>query len=145
MRDGLYFTDEDITVTKQIDNERTEYVKETIAKYIFFNEEYKIAYIVNPQCKHTNHFTLALHGVDYYIILKNGNEEMFTYSIRLQNNELNLTVQQLFAKVKESNVNVLMSGGHAKVGSITVPYADNEILLEAINSILEGELTNEKS
>lgn len=143
-RNGLYFKNEDLSAIEDVNKQRNEYIKDTLEKYIIFNEKFKIIYILNPQCKYINHFPLGLYDVDHFIIMKSFDKKSFSYSVRLYNSCPDLTVNNLFDKVKEQGVNVLISGGNSRVGSITVSYEDNEKFLEVLNNILEGELTNAK-
>lgn len=139
-KNGLNLTEEDYDTITKINKDRHEYVKNTLQKYAINNEEHKILYILNPECKHTNHFTLLLYmnDIHFYIILKEATPELFSYSVRLYNPDLSLTVQELFSRVKEKGIKVIVSGGHERVGSITVPYEENEKFLETMNEILES-------
>lgn len=139
-KDGYLLDEEDLTTIEKIETERMEYVKETMGKFLIHNEEAKAVYIYNPECKHTNHFALVLYDVDYYVILKEHATDHYSYSIRLYNPDLSLTVQQVFDIIKKAGVTVIMCGGHDRVGSITIPPSENENFLETINAFFEGNL-----
>lgn len=142
-RNGYILDTEDIETIEKINIMRDDYVKETINKYMIWNEDCKAVYIFNPACKHTNHFQLVLYDVKYYVVLKEYSKEHIGYSVRLYDNDLNLTIQSLFGRIKEMGIKVLTSGGHEKVGSITVSYEDNEKFLDCINCIFEERNKND--
>jgi single-stranded DNA-specific DHH superfamily exonuclease len=139
-KDGYFLDTEEFNTMDKIDADRTEYVKNTINKYLIHNEKCKAVYIYNPECKYPNHFTLALSDVDYYVILKEHNTEFYSYSIRLYNYDVDLTVHQVFDIIKKAGVKVILCGGHDRVGSITIPPSENEKFLETINNFFEGKL-----
>lgn len=139
-KDGYFPTEEDIEVSNIIRTERDEYVKYTIDNYFVGSEEERTVFILNPDCKYTNHFTLVFRDVNNYVILKECRPESFSYSIRLYNDELDLTIQTLFDKIKQMGVDVITSGGHDKVGAITIGYDDNENFLETISKIFTKEI-----
>jgi hypothetical protein len=130
------------TITR-IQMERKAYVSETLEKYYTHNEEGSIVYIYNPACDHTNYFTLVVKA-NFYVILKEVKSNMLAYSIRVYDPDFNLTLQDVFANIKEKGINVITSGGHPKVGGITVGIEDNEKFLECINDIFERKELNDR-
>lgn len=135
-RNGFKLDVEDRTTLIRISKERNDYVKDSLANHSIINEEYKLVYIFNSLGLHINHFTLN-DKYNAYVILKEVNDkEVFTYSVRLRN-AINLTIQEIFGKIKESEIEVLTAGGHKTVGSITIKQSQNSEFLELINKILE--------
>jgi len=132
---GFIYDDEDIFTVKMIKDDREWYVKYTLENFFIGSEETKTIFIINPECKYTNHFTLVFRDVNNYVILKQVSDKFFSYSIRLYNDELDLTIQTLFGKIKQLGIDVITSGGHDKVGAITIGYDDNEKFLDAIADI----------
>jgi single-stranded DNA-specific DHH superfamily exonuclease len=135
-KDGYHLDDECKETITRIQMERKAYVSETMEKYYVHNHEADIVYIFNPACDHTNYFTLVIDA-KFYVILKGVTEKQLSYSIRVYDPEFNLTLQDVFAMIKEKGINVITSGGHPKVGGITVTVDDNEKFLSTINDIFE--------
>jgi oligoribonuclease NrnB/cAMP/cGMP phosphodiesterase (DHH superfamily) len=133
---GYKLDDEDKKIINDLKKDRELYVKDTIDNYFAGSDETSTVFILNPACKYTNHFTLVFKDVKNYVILKQCQEDQFSYSIRLYNEDLNLTIQELFAIIKQMGINVITSGGHDKVGAITISYDDNEKFLEAISNLI---------
>lgn len=138
-KDGYVLNTEDKAMIKQIHTERLEYEMDTIKNYIQHNVEYDIAYIFNPACKHINHITLTIVA-KFYVILKEIREKSIAYSIRLYDPDFLLTLQEVFAIVKEKGILINTSGGHAKIGGIEIPIEENQKFLETINLIFERKL-----
>jgi oligoribonuclease NrnB/cAMP/cGMP phosphodiesterase (DHH superfamily) len=133
---GLNFDDEDKQALITINNNRNEYIEDSMNNFSIVNEEASVLYIFNPKGKYTNHFTIV-NNYKYYVILKEvDNEEEISYSIRLRG-DVGLTIQSLFDIIKKMGIDVRSSGGHKTVGSITFPKLQNELFLESINSIFE--------
>lgn len=138
-RDGYKLDQEDKETILRINKERNEYMEVTINKYLQFNEEYKIAYVLDPRCKHTNHITLV-YPANFYVTIKEYNDKSIAYSIRVYDPDFNLTLQEVFAIIKKEGILINSSGGHPKVGGIEVPIEENQKFLECINQIFERKL-----
>lgn len=135
-KNGYVLDEEDNSTIKKLKLDRDEYVADTIKNYFAGSEETSTVFILNPKCKYTNHFTLIFNDVKNYVILKECKPELFSYSIRLYNEDLRLTIQELFGIIKQMGIDVITSGGHDKVGAITVSYDDNEKFLEVISNLI---------
>jgi oligoribonuclease NrnB/cAMP/cGMP phosphodiesterase (DHH superfamily) len=138
-KDGYSLDQEDKETITRIHKERNAYTEDTIENHLQFNEEAKIAYVLNPKCQHINHITLV-YPANFYVIMKEFDDKRIAYSVRVYDLDFNLTLQEVFAIIKKEGVAVNTSGGHEKVGGIEIPFEENQKFLETINKIFEGKL-----
>ena len=136
-RKGYKLDKEDISTIQSINTERHVYEMDTIKNHIIYNKKVDIAFVLNPKCKHINHITLTIDA-KFFVILKEINEDSLAYSVRIYDPEFDLTLQDVFAIIKNNDIEVISSGGHAKVGGIEILKKDNSKFLDTINLIFEG-------
>ena len=136
-RNSFKLDKEDALTLKLIKKNRDAYIANTLENHSYVNKKASVLYIFNTEGKYNNHFTL-LEKYNFYVMMKETNSDKnVSYSIRIYKTDFSLTIQQLFDKIKESGVNVLNSGGHKTVGSITMPITESAFFLETIDEIFE--------
>lgn len=138
-RNGYDLDDEDIETSENKKKERMEYLKDSYENFSVKNEDTKSLFVLNPNKKFTNDFTLYYPDYEFYVIHKDIENDMFNFSIRI-NRDNEFTISNLIMELKNRNIEV-SAGGHDKSGGMSVHKNNIDEFMDAINNIF-GEYIN---
>ena len=98
----------------------------------------KSLFILNPNSKYSNDFTLYYPEFEYYVIMKSVEDDLYQFSVRIADTN-NTTIHILMEELEKKGVEVL-AGGHEKTGGFTVRKENIDSFLSNINQTFGEQL-----
>lgn len=138
-RDGYKLDDEDIEVSEKKKIERKDYLEDSYNNFSVKNEDTSSLFVLNPNKKFTNDFTLFYPDYQFYVIHKEIENDMFNFSVRI-NGSNKFKMSNIITELDNRGIEV-SAGGHDKSGGISVHKDKIDEFMDTINNIF-GDFIN---